>query len=289
MSQNQPSHFLSLALAIFIMSSSGTLGRYIELPPPTIIWLRCVIGAIALLIIIKSFSYELQIKRRKDAFFLFLGGMLLGGHWVTYFYALQLSTVAIGMLSLFTYPVISAILEPLILKTRFQRSTIVLAIISLIGVSFLVPELSFDNQYTLGIAVGILSAFFYSFRNIILKKQISGQSGMTLMFYQLLVIALIGWPMLWIESPSWQEIALNWKALLFLGLFTTATGHTLFTFSFKHFSVSTVSILSALTPLVGIFYGYLFLQEVPGERTLIGGALILSTVILESIATIRRK
>ena len=61
-------------------------------------------------------------------------------HWVTYFYALQWSNVAIGMLSLFTYPVITALLEPLILKTKFQKHHLILGFIVLIGVYFLAPD-----------------------------------------------------------------------------------------------------------------------------------------------------
>lgn len=288
MKNNHLSHILQLGLAIAVMSSSGTLGRYIQLPPPTIIWIRCMIGVIALFLVMKALRMDLAIKTKSTAWFLLLGGLLLGTHWVTYFYALKLSTVAIGMLSLFTYPVITAILEPLILKTKFQTSTIVLAVISFVGVVFLVPEFSLDNSYTVGILVGIFSAVCYSFRNLILKKQIDGQSGMFLMFYQLLVITGLGWPMLWIETASFSEITSNWDGLLILGLFTTATGHTLFTFSFKHFSVSTVSILSALTPLLGIFYGYLFLSEIPSGKTMIGGALIFCTVIAESYKSVKK-
>ncbi|WP_258100834.1 DMT family transporter [Marinoscillum pacificum] len=288
MNQNRPSHFLQFGLAIAIMSTSGTLGRYIELPPPAIIWIRCVIGSIALFLVMKALKLDLTIGTRKGFWFIVLGGILLGGHWVTYFYALQLSTVAIGMLSLFTYPVITSILEPIILKTKFQPFSIVLAIISLVGVSFLVPELSLDNSYTVGILIGILSAVCYSFRNILLKKQIANQSGMSLMFYQLLVISLLGWPMLWAVDVSVESISMNWKGLLILGLLTTATGHTLFTFSFKHFTASTVSILSALTPLLGTLYGYLFLSEVPAGNTFIGGALIFTTVIAESIRSMRK-
>lgn len=121
MNKSSTSHFLSLGLAITIMSTSGTLGRYIQLPPPSIIWIRCVIGAIALFLVMQIWSINFKIPGRKNFYTLALGGILLGGHWVTYFYALQLSTVAIGMLSLFTYPVITALLEPLILKTSFQK------------------------------------------------------------------------------------------------------------------------------------------------------------------------
>lgn len=289
MSKSNLSHLVQLGLAVTIMSSSGTLGRYINLPPATIIWIRCIIGVFALFAVIQIMNLNIRIKDKRSGIYLLLGGILLGGHWVTYFYALRLSSVAVGMLALFTYPVISAILEPLVLKTRFDPWTIILALISLAGLFFLVPELSFDNQYTLGITIGVISAIFYSFRNILIKKQIGGQSGITIMFYQLLVVSVLGWPMLWIESTSWSAVSGNWQGLLVLGLLTTATGHTLFTFSFRHFSVSTVSILSALTPLIGTFYGYIVLSEVPTGNTLIGGGIIFSTVLAESLRHVMKR
>ena len=70
--------------------------------------------------------------------------------------------------------------------------------------------------------------------------------------------------------------------ILFLGLVTTAIGHTLFLNSFRHFSVSTASILSGMQPIYGILIAMVFLSEIPAWRNWIGGFLIISTVILES-------
>ncbi|MEQ8473465.1 MAG: DMT family transporter [Marinoscillum sp.] len=286
--KNQLPHFLQLGLAILVMCTSGVLGRYIQLPPPVTIWLRCVIGAVALFVFLRLMRIDMKIRTNSARKILLLSSILLGAHWVTYFYSLHLSNVAIGMLSLFTYPVITALLEPLILKTTLRKSSLALAVISFAGIALLVPELNFDNSYTLGIAIGIFSALCYSVRNILLKKQVSNTSGITLMFYQLLIISMLLWPAAFMYNISMAHIELNWKALLLLGLFTTATGHTLLVLSFKHFTISTVSILSALTPLFGTLLGYLFLDEVPTGKTLLGGSLIFVTVVAESILSVRR-
>lgn len=288
MNQNL-SHFLQLGLAIAIMSSSGTLGRYIELPPPVTIWLRCLLGAGALYAVLKIWKIDFRIWKG-NFWLLFASSAFLGLHWVTYFYALQLSSVAVGMLSLFTYPVITALLEPVMLKTHLKPGVLVLAIIAFVGVAFLVPELTLDNGYTMGIIFGILSAIFYSVRNIMLKKRIAEHSGIALMFYQLLIVTILLWPVLFIYDFQWVPgVFGHWKALLVLGLFTTAAGHTLFVLSFRHFTISTVSIISSITPLLGSFLGFIFLDEVPAGRTIIGGLLIFLTVIVESIRSAREK
>ncbi|MFY0605118.1 MAG: EamA family transporter [Cyclobacteriaceae bacterium] len=285
---NRGLQFLQLGMAIIIMSSSGTLGRYIDLPASMTIWIRCVIGALALLLVLLAAGIEWRFKSKGNKTLIW-SSIFLGVHWVTYFYSLQLSTVALGMLSLFTYPVITVLLEPLILKVKFQKMSVFLGCFAFVGIAFLIPELSLENEHSLGIAVGVVSAFFYSIRNILLKKQVADQSGITIMFHQLVINSVLLIPFLFlIELPTMDVVIGQWKPLLLLALFTTAAGHTLLVLSFRYFSISTASVLTSLVPLVGIFLGFLFLSEVPGGKTYIGGGMILLTVIVESVLSARR-
>ena len=153
---------IELNLAMVLMSTSGTLGRYITMPPPVTIWWRCLFAAIFLGLFCWFWRVQLTIRRRRDFSIIFFAALLLGGHWITYFFALQYSSVAIGMLSLFTYPAITSFLEPLILKTRFRVSHILLGILVIVGIYLLAPSLDLKNDYTKGIAFGLLSSVMYS-------------------------------------------------------------------------------------------------------------------------------
>lgn len=272
------------------MSSSGTLGRYIGLAPEVTIWARCVIGAIVLFVVLKLLKTTTFLGWGKPFRMVVLTTVLLGGHWVTYFYALKLSNVAVGMLSMFTYPVITAILEPLILGVKYKIGDLALAFIAFLGLFFLVPELSFENQMTIGVALGVFSALMYALRNISIKKNLSDYSGITLMYYQLIILSIAMLPVLFIDgwSANYHQISIDWGAMLVLGIITTAMGHTLFVISIKRFSVITVSILSCLSPLFGIVLGYLFLDEVPEGNVLIGGGIIFTTVLIESLKSVKK-
>ncbi|MDH5607895.1 MAG: DMT family transporter, partial [Cyclobacteriaceae bacterium] len=86
-----------------------------------------------------------------------------------------------------------------------------------------------------------------------------------------------------------QDILLsNWKPLLLLGVFTTAVGHTLFVGSFRYFSITTVSLLSNLTPVFGILIGIFFLGEIPQSNILMGGALIMGTTLAEGYRSVKK-
>ncbi len=273
-------HILELNLAMLFISTSGALGRYIAMPVPVIIGFRAIMAGVLLFSFCWWKKASLQTKK-KDLPIILLGGVFMGLHWVTYFYSLKLSNVAIGMLSIFTYPVITALLEPVLLKTKFEKIHLMLALLVLVGIYFLVPDLNFENSYTKAVGLGVLSAFFYSLRNIIMKTQVTNYDGSVLMCYQLIVVSLGLLPFLFFMDSS--GIKTQWQPVLILALLTTAIGHTLFLVSFKRFSITTASIMSSIQPVYGIIIGMIFLGEIPLLSTVIGGALILISVIIESV------
>lgn len=185
------------------------------------------------------------------------------------------------MLSMFTYPVITVILEPFYLKQKISPIQIPIALIAFLGIYIMLPSFNIRNENTLGIIIGIISGFLYACRNLILKKHAYDTDGMVVISHQLKVVAILTLPFLFFVPFTFIEIKSYWYYLLFLGLVTTALGHTFFVKSLRHFSASTVSIMSNFTPVVGIMLGIIFLQENPSVNILLGGSLILITALLE--------
>jgi drug/metabolite transporter (DMT)-like permease len=101
------------------------------------------------------------------------------------------------------------------------------------------------------------------------------------MVQQSLIVAVLLSPVL--LRFSLENVQSQLPYLLILGLVTTAIGHSLFISSLKHFSVSTASIIGSAQPIIGIVFAYLFLNEMPSLNTFFGGALIIGTVVIESI------
>ncbi|MFV0540306.1 MAG: DMT family transporter [Aestuariibaculum sp.] len=278
--KNQHSkNLIVLTLATFIISTSGPLGRYIDLPTPVIIWSRCFIAGIVLFGFIKYKKISLAISK-KDIVLIAVSSLFMGAHWITYFYALKFSNVALGLLSLFAYPIITALLEPLFIKIKFDPIYILLGFMVLLGIYILAPEFSLENQHVKGILFGLLSAFFYAIRNILSKKLTLTYNGSSIMFFQIAIVVTLLLPVLFYMDTS--GIVSQWPYLLLLGILTTAIGHTMLVNSLKHFSVSTASIINSTQPIFGIILAYIFLNEKPALNTIIGGSIILATVIIES-------
>lgn len=279
------SNILMLNLAVLLISTSGALGRYITLDPIITIFYRCVLAALIFYGYCKWQGISLKISSKKDKLKVISGGVLMGAHWVTYFYSLQYSSVAIALLSLFTYPVITAFLEPILFKTRFNKIHVGLGFLVLFGVYFLSPDFDLQNNSFIAVLFGIASAVFYALRNLLMKKEIERYDGSTLMFYQILVVALVLSPALFYSEIA--NVLEQWKPLLTLALLTTCIGHTLFLKSFKNFSITAASIMSSIQPVYGIALGAIFLNEIPSAKTMIGGSLIIGAVIVESLSSLR--
>jgi len=274
-------HLIELLIATLLISTSGALGRFIAMPPPVIIWWRCGIALVVLYAYCRYKKVDLRIKSTKDKRSFLLAALLLGTHWVGYFYALKLSNVALAMLSLFAFPVITALLEPLFFKQKLKPIHLLLGFLILLGIYILAPEFNLENSHVKGILLGLFSAVCYSIRILILKRHVSTYNGTMLMFYQLLVLTIILAPVLYFMDTS--GIQTQFPFVLLLALLTTAIGHTLFIKSLKYFAASTASIINSVQPIFGIMFAFFFLSEIPTMNTFFGGLLILSTVIIESV------
>jgi drug/metabolite transporter (DMT)-like permease len=274
-------HVLWLTLATIFISTSGALGKYIDMPIPVLIWWRCALAAVFLFLFCKYKKIKLKVYSGSDKLTFIISAVFLGAHWITYFYALKVSNVAIGMLSLFTFPLITAFLEPLFSKEKFDPIHIVLGALVLIGIYFLAPELDFESSALQGVLFGLISAVCYAIRTLMLKRHVGNYNGSMLMFYQVLILSALLIPSLAFMDTS--SIATQYPYVILLALLTTAIGHTLFVNSLKYFKVSTASIIASTQPIFGIIIAFLFLNEIPTWNTFIGGTLIISTVVIESI------
>lgn len=270
-----------LLLATLFISTSGVLGRYIAMPSEVIIWFRAALAMVLLYLYCKYKKIDLTVTSTKDYKSFFISGLLMAVHWVTYFYALKLSNVALGVLSLYTFPIIIALLEPLFLKVKFDPIYILLGVIVLTGLFILTPELNIESTQVKGILFGVFSAFCYAVRVLILKQHVAKYNGTMLMFYQTVIITVLLLPTLFFMDISGLES--QFPYLLLLAFLTTAIGHSLMLYSLKFFSASTASIISSLQPIFGIILAFFFLQEIPTMRTFWGGSLILLTVVVESV------
>lgn len=287
MAEKQPtSPLLQIAVAMLFIGTSGIFGRFVPLPAPLAVWWRAAIALVALLAYCRYKGIDLRLRGRRQTMVVVLSGLLMSCHWLTYFEALQRSSVAIGMLAIFTYPAMTTLLEPLFFRKPFEGRHLLLAGMVVVGVYLLAPAFSLADGATVGLLFGMGSALIYSLRNLLVKTQVTALHGSAVMTWQAGIATVMVVPVLFLY-PQWPTAA-AWPYLLGLGILTTAVGHTLFLGCFRYFSVSTVSILSCVQPIYGIVLAMVFFGEFPTWSAVAGGALILAAVAVEAWYAMRR-
>jgi len=249
-------------------------------PEVTIFW-RCLFAMIILGLFVRYRKLGLGIKSTQDFYLILLGGSLMGLHWVTYFYSLSLSSVAIAILSLHTFPAMTALLEPLILKSKFQLYHLILAALVILGIYFIVPSFDTNDDTVKAVIFGLVSALAYALRNIFTRKVMPRYHGSSMMFFQLCVMTLMLSPFLFLKSSA-ELVTHDWPFVLALAVFTTCIGHTLLVINLKRYPAVTVALLSSIIPIYGIIWPFIFLGEVPKMTTIIGGAFILASFSAEA-------
>ena len=147
------------------------------------------------------------------------------------------------------------------------------------------PSFDVDNSYTIGILFGLVSSILYTFRNILISVPAKRYDSSALMVVQIMAMVAVMIPFMGLYD--YTGLTEQWAWIFLLALFTTALGHTLFVKSFQALNPTTSSILSCIVPVYGILWAFLILGEVPSTKTMIGGAIILSVVLLKTLRTSR--
>jgi O-acetylserine/cysteine efflux transporter len=81
---------------------------------------------------------------------------------------------------------------------------------------------------------------------------------------------------------------LDWACIVYSALFASIIGHGLFFFLVQRHPVSAIMPYLLLTPLAAVMFGVLVWGDRPGPRLLVGGALVLSGILVVTLRA-RRK
>jgi len=286
------SGLLQLHLGVLLLGGAGLFAKLIDLPALDMTAYRAIFAVIFLALFIRYKKQSLTLKSKKDALTALAIGTLAAIHWVTYFYAIQITTVAIAMLALFTYPMMTVFIEPLFRRTRPTNKDMVLGLAVLFGVAMLFPDLwfggeSLSDDTLMGIGCGLISAFCFALRNILVQHKFSHYSGGQSMFFQFVVTALLLFPIT--ETPALDLTFETITKLVLFAVVFSACAHALFASAISLTSAKTASLVGCLQPVYGITFAFLILAEVPALATIGGGSIILAAAIYETQATKRAK
>lgn len=272
---------IELHVAVVIMSATALFAKLIHLPPKDIIAFRCLIAALTLFLFCRLTGTRLGIVRRADMGWLLLLGLLIAAHWVSFFTAIQMSGVAVGLTAFYSFTIMTVLMEPFFFRERMDNRDLAVALIVIVGIYLAVPGGISGGRVAVGAAFAICSAFLYSLRNILYRKHLSRYPSSAMMFYQVAVAGLVLLPFV---TPGIDLLAEHrWAYLILLGVIFTAAAHTLFVGSLRTISASTAGLITSLEPIYGMIFAAVILSEIPRIRTVAGAVIVVGVAVYTSI------
>lgn len=278
---------IQIHFSVFLFGFAGLFGKWIQLDAMSIVWGRVLFASIAFTVFFITKKITIFNLPLKTYLLLAFMGIILALHWWTFFLAIQMSNVALGLLSFASFPVFTALLEPVFFKTPLNFKTFLLVILSSVGLYIILPEWDWQSDYVKGVFWGAMSGL--SFAVLTLFNQKIQQNNLLpdknrsviLSFYQDFFALIVLTPFIGFSFVEWDLN--NWILIILLGLVFTALAHFLYINGLRKEKATTASLASNLEPVYGIVLAWVLLGEKIAINTFFGGSLILMAAFLSVV------
>ena len=275
---------ISVLVALPFVSMTGLFGKFLSHSPLLIVQGRAVFAFGALLLALLAIRKAIFFKNFREWAWLTVSGTILAAHWIAFFQAIQVSTVAIGLLSFSSYPLFTTFLEPLFFREQLRRRNVLAVLLVICGLALMATSNNDDSNVIIsgsvvqGVLWGLASGLGFAVLTLLNRGHVRNHSPLLLTCWQNGIAALVILPWSW--SESWDLSGKDWGLLFILGVVCTVGGHTLLINGLRHVRAQVVSLLIAgMEPVFAILFALFLLGETPSRQTLLGGVLIVGTTV----------
>lgn len=290
-----------LTTAILAVSTSSIFIRFAQEDAPSLVIaaLRLTFATLLLAPVVWSrHREELKSLTRNELLLGLVSGSFLAVHFATWISSLEFTSVASSVVFVSTGPLWVALLSPVFLGERLERSALLglgIAILggALIGMSdacrwdrgLICPDLVqvMQGQTMWGNFLALAGAWTVSGYLIIGRKLRAKMSLLPYIFlvYGISAAVLIFFMLASGESPSGYPVR-TYGWIFLLAFFPQLIGHSTYNWVLRYIPATLVAIITLAEPLASAILAYMVLSEVPSRAVLLGGLLILAGIYLSS-------
>lgn len=272
---------LLILIGVVGVSLSALLARWSTAPSIVIVVYRMAFASLFLLPWTGIFHHqELKKLSRRQGVLCVVSGIFLGLHFFAYFASLQYTSIASSVVLVNTEVFWVAALMLLLTGERLGKWGLFGVAMAFCG-SVVVVFADRAGGSLWGDIVALAGAAFmagYTVIGRLLRRELSTTVYTTLV-YGAGCLTAVGLALLsGISLTGWGEENL-WTAFG-MAIFCTLLGHSVFSWGLKYEKAAFVSTVKFFEPVFASLWGVLFLNEIPGLSTVLGGAVILVGVAL---------
>ena len=217
-----------------------------------------------------------------------VASLLYAALLILFVLATKKTTAANAIFLQYTAPVYLLILEPLIYKERFRMRDLLTVLICLGGMAlFFVGKLRPEDVAgnLLALASGVCFAIYVLMLRHS-KARLVNRASSVIYGNLLAIIVTAPWGIAVLASLGRFDLL----TVVFLGVFQLGLSYTLFTYAMSQGVRSLdAGIIGYIEPLLNPVWVFLVLGEKPSKWALVGGAIIITAVIVHMLVDARQK
>jgi len=262
-----------IALASVCWSFGGLFIKFIPWGAMSIVGLRAFLAAFVFVVYRRSFKIEFTVGN-------VLTAVCLSSTTVMYVFANKLTTAAAAILLQFTAPVFIILIYLIFYRKKPTISAVVAVLLTLFGMMLFFAE-NLDTGAFWGNVMALISGL--SMAGVYVGNKRADTNPENALFLGFLINTCIGLPFAVTEMTA---DAGAWVAVIFLGVVQVGFAYIFFSKGIKKTSALLACLISAIEPILNPIWvmlagllGFLPELEIPGLFALIGGIVIILTVV----------
>ena len=287
---------LQIHFCVLLWGFTAILGKLISLPALPLVWWRMLIVVAVLAALPKVWRGVRAMPARTRWAYAGIGA-LVALHWLTFYGAIKLSNASVAATCIAFATPMTALVEPLLTRQRFQPRDLLLGVVSLPGIWLVVGGVPAGMHA--GIVAGVASALLVALFGTLNKRMVDAGDPLTVTALELgagtialtllaplmpaLVPAFAG-PLLVMPSP------MDGFWLVLLALACTLFPFALCLVALRHLSAFTAQLSVNLEPIYAIVLAALLFgeQQELSAKFYAGVAIILAVVFAQGLLAGRR-
>jgi drug/metabolite transporter (DMT)-like permease len=260
---------LYVLLAIFLWSSLGVVVRLSGVEIHVLMFYSLVVSLVVQGMVLSRKRYRRELLDAKNLKYPVILGIISFVNTFTFFYAFKGTTIANAVLTHYTAPVYVAFLAPFVLKERLTAKVLIIILLASAGLWIMLDGFSMGKDQMRGIAAGLASGVAYALIVIYLRLHSHKFTPLVLAFFANITIIIL-------LAPFVREFPVHalWS-YLFMGIIHSTIAPILYFKGLQEVTANRAAVLGYLEPVCAIVISMIFLNEVPGIHSIIGGMLII--------------
>lgn len=269
---------LAMAGCAVLWSMGGLFIKLIDWQPFAIAGARSAIAALFLFIWIRKPKFTFSLIQTSSAL-AYAATMLL------FVFANKHTTAANAILLQYGAPVYVALLGSYMLKEvpKLEEWLALLAICAGMVLFFMD---SLAAGHLLGDTVAVISGFAFALNIVLMRKQKDADPLSSMLLGHIFAAIIAGIISLFLAPPVISPRSL--AAISALGIVQIGLAAVLFSYGIKRVTALQGVLTAVIEPIFNPVWVFLVTGEIPGSKSILGGLVIISAVLISSVISIRK-